>query len=275
MDPRIAEALRQMPARALNGVPTAGYRGMDAPAATTLTSCNTQRVNFAGGVLASYLTPEMMTPLERTWRKSPEDGIFSASPARPFTFELGSIHVPVSMAFVLLDYRFDIYRPSAVSPGDTVPLESRRLSTQVGWDLVASNKRQGNVEYELIPSQPSPDQSAFGSSSFVNGGIIPGTGPSRATQDQFNAAAANNAQVPAGPGLAILPQRHHREGLLQSPVPWVVRSSDTLQARCIVFNAVKIPIAFFESEIFGFLTPQNILDEMLKAVAPCAPIGGP
>lgn len=236
-----------------------------------ITRCSADRVMLAGGQLSSYITPTAIIPLEFVWRKLPPDGIFTATPSTPVQFDLGSFQVPQSQGFVLLDYRFDIYRPSGCAAGDFVPLEANRLPTQVGWNLRSNANIQGNYHYELNPSPAAEASPAYQSN--PNPGFIPG-GPSQpATDDRFQAARYQQVQAASG-DLSMMPQRHHREGLLHVPAPWLLHSNQSITPSCHIMRGVQIPIAFFEAEIFGFLLPDNDLLELQKALAPCASRSG-
>lgn len=233
-----------------------------------MTPCTADRVMLAGGQIASYLKPESIVPFEAVFRRLPIDGIFTATPHTPCQFEMGSIHVPIDHGFVVLDTRTAIYRPSGVAAGDFVELEDNRLPTQVGWDVQANAQRQGNYRYELNPSPPF-DKSNPAYQSANNLGIIPGTAEGFASPDVFAAAAATQAQAATGNALSLMPQRHHREGLLHVPAAWILHSNEDLILSCTVFRAIQIPIAFFEFEVFGFMLPDLHLYEMQKAIAPC------
>ena len=134
--------------------------------------CSSDRVVFAGGQLASYMKPEGMIPLEYVFRRLPIDSIFDATPNRPCQFEMGNFAVPAEHGFVLLDYNFNIYRPSGAAADDFVPLEDNRLSTQVGWDIQANATRQGNYRYEIQPIPPENNSPTF--QSAPNPGLHPG-----------------------------------------------------------------------------------------------------
>lgn len=237
----------------------------------TLTACSSDRVVLAGGQLASYVTPSAIVPFEAVWRRLPEDGIFTASPSRPCQFEMGSFRVPQSMGLVLLDYRFDIYRPSGSAAGDYVPLEDNRLPTQVGWNIKSNANVQGNVRYELNPQPPAASAPAY--EPQPNPGLIPGGPAAPATDAQFDRARYAQAQAAAG-DLSLMPQRHHRSGLLHVPAPWTLHSNTSLTLSCSIFRAIPIPIAFFEAEVFGFLIPDNDLLALEKHLAPCVTVNG-
>lgn len=235
----------------------------------TLTPCSVDRVVLAGGQLGSYLKPESIVPFEAVFRRLPIDGIFTATPAVTCQFEMGSVLVPDTMGFVVLDTRFAIYRPSGSAAGDFVELEDNRLSTQVGWDITANINRQGNYRFELNPIPPF-DKTSPAYQSTNNLGIIPGTPEGVASDDVFAAARATQAQA-ASSALSLMPQRHTRQGLLHVPAPWILHSNEDFIMSCTVFRAVPIPVAFFEAEVFGFMIPDQHLFEMQKAIAPCFP----
>ncbi len=178
---------------------------------------------------------------------------------------MGSFEVPGTMGLVLLDWNFNIYRPSGSAAGDFVLLESNRLSTQVGWNIRSRGQVQGNYTYQLNPSPPT---TSSGYNSNPNPGFIPGGPGQAASPGQFETARYLEAQAASG-DLSIMPQRHHRQGLMQVPAPWVLHSSADVSVSCHVFKAIQIPIGFFEAELFGFLIPDSDLRNLQRALAPC------
>ncbi len=266
LDPARRRAFDALAESARTGLPsaTAFERGV-----TTL--CSSDRVVLAGGQLASYVTPSAIVPFEMLWRRLPEDGIFTADPSNPCQFEMGSFQVPVSMGLVLLDYRFDIYRPSGSASGDFVPLEDNRLPTNVGWNIKSNANIQGNVRFELNPQPPSSSMPAY--QPQPNPGLIPGGPGAPATDAQFDRARYAQAMAASG-DLSLMPQRHHRQGLLRVPAPWTLHSNTSLTLSCHIFRAVPIPIAFFEAEVFGFLMPDNDIIALEQAIAPCVTVNG-
>lgn len=235
--------------------------------------CSIDRVMLAGGQLGSYITPVSITPLEQVFRRLPTSGIHTATPNAPCIFDMGSFRVPESQSFVLLDYRFDIYCPSGTISNDFLPIENNSLATNVGWDITSDGVRQGNTRYELSPLPPAENSPSF--QPQPNPGFIPG-GPGPVASDaQFAAARHTSAQSAAGDGLSIMPQRHHREGLLHVPASWVIKSGSNLTLTCRVLRGIQRPIAFFEAELFGYLLPTVHMEAILRATAPCIlPPGG-
>jgi hypothetical protein len=223
----------------------------------------TVRAQTPGGELMKYVPQDGVLWFEQLFRVLPPDGMYDATPSNPLTFGLGSFKVPQSMVLVVIDYAFDIYRFSGASADDYLPIEERRLSTQVGWDININNNRPANLNFQILPKVPTQTQQAFAA--------LPG--PNQPAQQwQFDAVRASQLQVAAGPGLALLPQRPHRDGQVPLSNTYVARSSQTLNVACSVINRIPIPIAFFEGNICGVLLPQNVYD---RYEASGVPIGDP
>ncbi len=223
----------------------------------------TVRAQTPGGELMKYVPQQGLVWFEQLYRVLPPEGMYNAVPNKPITFGMGSFRVPQSMVLVVIDYAFDIYRFSGASADDYLPIEERRLSTQVGWDININNQRPGNLDFQLIPKVPSQMQQAFAAK------VGPGQPPQ---QWQFDAVRASQQQVAAGPGLALLPQRPQRESLVPLSNTYVAKSSETLTVACSIINKIPIPIAFFEANIWGVLLPQNVYQYYQEAGVP---IGDP
>jgi hypothetical protein len=240
------------------------------PASTAIgpvSKCSAMRVQIAGGHLMTLANHPSLTPIEQIYRKLPVNGLNTATPSSPFVIELGAFQVPRSMTLLLLDYRFDVYRLSGAVAGDFVPLENRRLSTVIGNDIVFSQRRTANLRYEVVPSNPSPSKEAFQGQS--NAGTIPGGGPSRASQNQFDQARFQSQQSPTGMGLSMIPFRHRRDSALAMPFTYVVGSNQRVTLQVAIFQPLNIPIAFFEGEFCGLLLGANMLEDFLSSIAPC------
>lgn len=267
--PLLTPEQRQMFASAAAANPGLGLSfGAPPPDGASFTACAADRVLLTGGQISSYVTPQSIVPFEAVYRRLPIDGIFDATPQQPCQFDMGFFQVPPEMALVLLDWNFNIYRPSGSAAGDFVPLEANRLPTQVGWSIKSNANLQGNFHYELNPIPPAEGQPSFQSNPNPGFTTAPGGLGAAATDDQFTAARYQQVQAAVG-DLSLMPQRHHREGLVHVPAPWVLHSSQGLTLGCHVFRALQIPIAFFEAEIFGFLLPDSDVLNLQKALAPC------
>lgn len=227
------------------------------------------RVQMAGSWLLQLANDSTMTPLEQLYRKLPQDALFAASPSNPVVTELGSFTVPESMVLLVLDWRFDVYRPSGIAVGDVVPFEDRRLALQLGWDIVFAAKRPSNLEYQITPSQ-STARARAAYASNPNAGIIPSNGPiPAAPQTAFDRARFIVTQEPAGPGAALLPQRHRRDVQPQMPFTYIVEANQRVQLLSIAFQPVTVPIAFFEGEFSGMLLGANAFKEFMNSAVPC------
>lgn len=215
-----------------------------------VTRVETVRAHAPGGEMLGYLQSEQILYFEQLYRKLPVDGLYNATPSKPVTIVMGSFRVPRSQVLVILDYNFDIYRFSGAFAGDYVPVENNRLSTQVGWDITVNANRQGAVQYQIIPGVPTQSQQPYG----------PTAVGSTAQDWEFELVRSAELQGPAGPALSMMPQRHHRSGLVKASNNYVVRSTGDLIVTCSVINRIPTPIAFFEANVMGILMPQSVYD---------------
>jgi hypothetical protein len=257
---------------------------------------------LAGNHLLSLLTSQNITPLERVFRRSPIDGVLTATPARPFKFEMGAIDVPAQMVFVLLDWRFAIYVPGA-QPGNVIELEERQLATSVGFDVQFTDKRTSNLEYQLEPSPPSLATDTFAQN--PNAGLIPtsGVGPttlrpdgsvfigtaplqntnvrsdgtnftSAVPQSVFDQLRASSFAGASGSALSTLPERHRRDMQFAMPFTYVINSNQRVNFSTVCFRPIPLAISFFEVEASGFFIGQNALKDFLDSIVPQAPRPG-
>jgi len=247
----------------LDANPDLGFGPLPQPQpGASVTRIQTVRAQQPGGELMGYIQSDGLTWFEQMYRVLPPVGVYNAIPSKPVTFAMGAFRVPQSMVLVILDYSFNIYRFSGATAGDFIPVEEGRLSTQVGWDIQVDGNRPGNLRFQLIPQVQSQRQQAFPVTT-------PGTTPQ---QFQFDLARAQANQGPAGPALALLPQRRHRDGLVQVANTYVARSNSVLSVWCSVINRIPIPLGFFEADICGMLLPQNVYDAYQAANVP---VGNP
>ncbi len=223
----------------------------------------TVRAQSPGGELMSYVPSEGVLWFEQLYRTLPPRGMYQATPNKPLTFVLGTFQVPKSMVLVIVDYAFDIYRFSGAAAGDFVPVETNRLSTQVGWDININNNRPGNLKFQIIPKEQSQSQQSFPSTPN------PTQPPA---QYLFDNARASTQQNAAGPGLSLLPQRHHRDGNVKISNTYVAKSTSVVTVACSILNKIPLPIGFFEANICGVLLPQNVYEAYQQA---SMPVGNP
>lgn len=230
-------------------------------------SCGAVRTVLAGGHLMSLVNHSSVTSMERLFRKTPLAGAFTATPSRPFQFELGAVLVPAQMVLVLLDYRFAIYEPSGIVPGDSEEMQDRRLSTSVGYELLFDEKRPDNVIYELTPSQPSLNTQMY--QPYENPGIIPGEGPSPPSLATYDRLRAGSTRASTGSASATLPQRHRRDAQLAIPFTYIVNASQRVTMRTTIFEGIPVPVSFFEGELSGLFVPAVTMASFLKEITAC------
>lgn len=261
--------------------------------AASMGPCSAQRVVLAGGAFTQFIQHPTFVPLEALFRKLPEEGMFTASPQRNFEFELGEINVPENFVLALTDFRFDVYRLNGAAAGDTVPIEERRLSTLLGYDVQTDVYRQANLDMTIDPTAIEASKDAFApeisggtiaagtapqaqidESSFGIPQFLASSGPSQPTQNQFNAANQVNSTSPANAALSLLPQRTERLGPRDLPFTMLIRQNQRVSFRSIIFRPIPIPLAFFEVDVTGFLFPAKVMEDILACMAPSVGQGG-
>lgn len=241
------------------------------------TQCNeAERVVLAGGALNTLLVHSAILPFERLYRIDATEAMFDPdlAPSRPFTCTIGFFRVPSSFDLVVTDLRPDIYRYAGVGAGDTVPVEARRFSTAIGYDLIVDEQHPGNIELDVIPVPPQQglafapgfdaDVNAF--AELVSQGINPFA--------RMNIAAAQQATGAAGAGLSLLPQRPTRYGPQALPFSLYARSGQTVQVKAVVFRPMPMPIAFIEYDLAGLLLPSSWVRTMEECMKPLSNASG-
>jgi len=228
-------------------------------------TCSAERVVLAGGALTSLMVDPLITPFEQLFRALPEEGMFNpnVTPSRPFVFELGSFTPQQTMALALFDLRPDIYRFSGINAGDTVPVEARRFSSALGFDVtIDKHHNLGAYQYQLDPAA-------------INHGGSTAFRPPAGSTDLFTTpdiSASQSSGVVAGVGASLQPQRPDRPGA--GSIPWMllVRSGQVVQFRCVVFHPIPHPIAWIEYDIAGIILSEKIMDAYLSCVKPTADV---
>lgn len=257
-----------------------------APQPTGAFVLGAHRFTLVGGELLSRIVDPQFTVFEQLYRRYPNEAVYAATPERNARFTLGTFQVPTAMAFVMTDYRFDIYRQNGATPGDYVPIEERRLSTQVGYDVSVNAFRRDNINYQLDPSAITAANKArapgapFGGS-IDNGATFNGlqpapsgwpmSSPPRGSNAAQRARARQRAVTgPSGVGTATLPQRTEHVGARNLPYTMIVKETDVVSFDVVVWRPIPIPLAFFEVTCAGLLMPAQDLSSYLLGARPGA-----
>jgi hypothetical protein len=221
------------------------------------------RVIMAAGALSERITHPTFQFFEQIWRRLPEQGIHSTTvtPERPISIPMGAFRVPKQQALLLFDLRPDIYTFSGLDPNDWVPVEERRFSGQIGWDVTVDGTRQANTYYELQPLPRQSNQVGLGDVSTPDPGTL-------APASAFAAARANAFGASLGAGTALQPQRHQRYGPESLPLTLWVKEGQTFTASAGVFRRIMSPIAFFEFGLAGILMPANLAADIFEEIQP-------
>lgn len=257
-------------------VPAAPFLRIGEDGATP--GCGASRVHLAGGALNSLLVNPEVVPFEQLYRRLPEEGMFldSVTPETPFVFELGAFRVPQTFCLALFDLRPDIYRFSGVDPGDTVPVEARRFSSVMGFQISIDQAQPGNINFQLDPVPIQTFTQAFTQPQAFDPELSPAVAAAlgAAQGSRFNIGAASNFASAAGAGTSLLPQRPTRYGPLNAPFTLYVRSAQTVQIRCVIFQPIPSPIAFIEYDIAGFMMPEEYLRALTECMKPLTNASG-
>ena len=242
--------------------------GASKPAAkwpSELSSAGAIRTQLAGGFLPTLALHSSLQPVERLFRCLPSPGIFTATPDKPFNMFLGSFTVPPNQVLFLLDWRFDIYQFNNISTGDAQPVPENSWALSIGWDVEFTNKRPGNVEYQITPKVA--PQGAV--QTAVN--LTAGTPSAQAAFDRMRAI---QTQLAGGAGAGMLPQRHRRDVQPWMPFTYVIEANQDVEMRMIVIQKANAPFAFFEAEFSGLLVGANDFHAFLGGSRPAVPVDG-
>lgn len=244
-------------------------------------------VHQPGGALLTQLLHPSITIWEQMFRISPSDAWFlpTVNAANPVQFELGSYRVPSGQHLWLRGYEFSVYRQSGVDSGDFLKAEGDRFSGMIGFDLTVNGTRPASIKFQLEPTPASVGNSAFtgacaGSASqpfalakptggsFKMGspvlkyGIL-GTGGSC-----VNLSGGQGSSV-ASQGTSLLPSRPERMGpLAPDPFTIVVKENQSLVLTCVIYRAIRSPIAFIQADAKGYLVQTNASEALMNRVRP-------
>lgn len=222
------------------------------------------RMQLAGGWLTQLALHSSEQPIEEVFRKLPTNGLYTATPSKPFTIVMGQYTVPANMVLFLMDWRFDIYRPNGAVVGDFIPVPDRSWSLSIGWDVLFSDRHPpGANNFEITPSLPP--------SGVVS--QLPTRGVA-SSDDAFARMRALNTQMPGGAGAAMLPQRHRRDIQATMPFTYILEPNTVLQMKMIAINPVSIPLAFFEAEFSGLIVGATAFKQFVASAAPSLSQGG-
>lgn len=217
-----------------------------------------------GDMLRQLLHPDAFTVFEQEFRGLPDEGMFDATPDRPFTFELGAVRVPKAMHLWLSDYRFGVMLLSGMDPGDFRIAEDGRFSGKLGFQLEVNGQINGKLRYQLDPvpirkaslgAEPRPTADPFG--------------PGRTPQSVFDRQAAQSFAAGAGTGLATLPNRRAVQGPEnRNPWTWIVEEGQVVVLKCVIFRALTTPIGAIFGRVAGHELSATVSRALINRMRP-------
>lgn len=223
-------------------------------------------VHQPGGDIVNLLRHPSFLPVEHLFRVQPQPVWFTAvTPSNPHRFPLGAFRVSKGRRLFLLDYEFSIYRFSGVDAGDTLPAEEGRFSGVMGFDINISGSRQGDLNFEITPQPIAVTPPEYRQKPNVD----PRTGALiRATNDDFNAAAARGFAVSSGVGASLLPVRREVYGARRVPFTIHVKASTTVSLTGVVFKRLQSPVAFVQARVAGFMLAEQQAEVLINRLRP-------
>ena len=268
--------------------------GTQNPHLDTRFQCDATRTIPAGGALAGLLLHDSVIPLQFLFRVLPDPGIFTATKSQPCIMTLGAFTVPKEQMLFLAEYRFRLYRFDGLIPGDAVPLEDRRLSLEIGNTVpINAMVQRSNLRAQIIPGplppstqtmfQPVPNPGTPGDSSVPFGQVtaFPGTlpnpyGPVSPITSGLAAPPATfpivnpNQFVNSSAGASLIPNSNDpTQGAERMPYTMYVPETATVSLQTVAFAPVRVPLAFMEGVLAGFLVSARTGQALLEKVRPC------
>jgi len=263
------------------------------PEVDTRFQCDATRTVPAGGALAGLLLHDSMIPFQFLFRVLPDQGIHTATKSQPCIISIGSFTVPKQQMLLLTEYRFRLYRFDGLIPGDAVPLEDRRLSLEIGNTVpVNATVQRSNLRAQIIPGpiplptqtmfQPNPNPGTPGDASRPFGSVatFPGTLPNpygpasilsvlAAPPVVFPEINPNQFVMSAGGGALIPNSNDPTQGSERLPYTMYVPEDATVTLQTTAFAPVRIPLAFIEGVLSGFLMESRTAQALIQQVRPC------
>ncbi|MDD1677765.1 MAG: hypothetical protein LUO93_01090 [Methanomicrobiales archaeon] len=220
-----------------------------------------ETARLVGGQLLTQLLHPAITSFERDYLALPEVGLHDpgVSQERPVQLTLGSFEVPSGQALWLMDYGFGAFRFSGTDTGSMVPVEDRRLSGVMGFDLTVDSTHKGNVEFQLEPQDVATNQPQFQPAVFAR---------SAAPGSVFAVTRTNSFASTSGQGRALLPPRMMPFGPANGPFTIVAIEGQRVAVKAVIFNPVPFPVAGIEGRIAGFLMGKNVSEALINRQRP-------
>lgn len=224
-------------------------QGTQAPGGTSApnpASASPSVVVFPGSSIYDLITPPRLATWQRETRRQGDPSLYnpSLSPGKPYQFSLGSFDVPKTMSIFITTWEVRIFTFSGVAATDTVEVDPGNLTTSLALDFNVGGRKPFQSESEIVPQIISPEDAltrrGSQSSSF------------------YLAAATQNKTASSGSGNGLLPFDNRRPGSDEGPFSVLVQPQDSkFSVDCFVFEPLRLPVAFFQLRLAGYLTGQS------------------
>ena len=219
-------------------------------------------VHQPGADLLNQVQHPAFTTVEHLFRVLPEGSWFSptVNPRKPRQFNLGTFQVPEKQIFLVFDYEFTPLRLSGVDPFDFVAAENRRFTGVMGFDInLGNSRRPSNLSMQLDPAPTSLTGQSFKSPALTS---------QRATQSEFDSAAANSFGSVAGQGKTLLPVRPEVQGPRGAPFTMIAASGTNVVLNGVIFRRLTTPLGAIEARVAGYQINQTAMQSLLQRVRP-------
>lgn len=209
------------------------------------------------GQIYNEVQPSLYQSFERHFRRAPDPNFYVALPGG-FSFELGRLDTSRKLVTLITGYKIGAARIAGIAPGDTVPLEPERFSTNWGFDLTVGGTRPRDCTYELDPQPIEVGQQATS---------VPPSGRT-GSAGFFAAQRANAYSQRSGAGKALLPFRPERYGSPSGPFTIVAKDGASVSVRCAIFKPIPVPLAYVEVRLYGYQLPDTLWSHFESQITP-------
>ncbi len=169
---------------------------------------------------------------------------------------------------------------------------SRRLALSIGYDLTFSTAgRLGNISTEMIPGDPdialNPSYPSSPTNNMIAFPALPtrsGNGEPSVVMTPYGQFTLGNSPgtvmgtgvqpsqfiQTVGAGGALMAQtQDSKQGPSDMPFTFILEQNEGIALSVVAFAPVRIPLAFIEGTLSGYLLPRTSLTALIQRMRPC------